>query len=546
MRLIFTLFALPFWVFLAAAGGVFYLGELSHRDTLAQNQEMARALAGPPPETVSFADFSRQNDVGLADEVSVQAVINPDYNYELTKKRKGRNTTRFLFVLFDAADPEDSKVARGALVLSAAEKARFIDEYYAENAEIGVGASGFVSVVTLNGQAENASDLSSLVNDAFDEQNLVKSDDFIYIEPFLEGRAAGLTPTMSADELRNIIRGVGLVVALIGLVKFALRRRRKTAPAATPQAAFSMEGTGLDAGQLTPAKAAMASTIEPEEAAEQKSKKPFPIKLVAVLALLGVAIYSGQLAYVAIVALVGLQLLAVRKTRHLITGALAKVTGRGGAPETSEDRIMAKVQDAARDVPVPKAAAAGLSDANSAPAKPTRREFPLPFARKGDPQADMSAVSAAPEAQPVAPEPMSDPKRGFSLSLPGLSRRANSAPGEATDTNPAETAPALFVESDKPKRGFALSLPSLRRKPQAEDSGSNATPSLTKAPRKKDAFQAAELFTSDETQEAPGLAGKIQLFMARLLPAERQPKAFADRPDPFEKLASEAQRSGAR
>ena len=41
----------------------------------------------------------------------------------------------------------------------------------------------------------------------------------------------GLTPTTTADEMRNIIRGVGLVAALIGLVKFALRRRKKAAQA---------------------------------------------------------------------------------------------------------------------------------------------------------------------------------------------------------------------------------------------------------------------------------------------------------------------------
>ncbi len=207
---------------------------------------------------------------------------------------------------------------------------------------------------------------------------------------------------------------------------------------------------------------------------------------------------------------------------------------------------MAKVQDAARDVSVPETAAVGFSEADSASVTPTKRGFSLPFARKDDPQAEVAAVSTTPEAQPDAPELMSDPKQGFSFSLPGLGRGATEDAEETVDTNPAETASAPFVETDMPKRGFAFSLSSLRRKSPVDDSVSDPVPSLTKMPRKKDAFQAAELFTSERTQKAPGLAGKIQLFMARLFPAERRPKAFAGRPDPFEKLASEAQRSGAR
>ena len=133
MRLVFAVFRLPFWVFLAAAGGIFYLGELAHRDTLAQNQEMARALAGKPPETVDLADFSRTMNTGPADEISVRGIINPDYNYELTKRRKGADKTRYMFVVFDAADPADSKMARGALVLTEDEKDKFVNEYYFEN-----------------------------------------------------------------------------------------------------------------------------------------------------------------------------------------------------------------------------------------------------------------------------------------------------------------------------------------------------------------------------------------------------------------------------
>ena len=542
MRLIFSLFALPFWVFLAAAGGLFYLAELSHRDTLAQNEEMARALAGPPPDTVSLAEFSRQNDIGLADEVSVQGVINPAYNYELTKKRKGRDTTRFMFVLFDASDPEESKVARGALVLSAAEKDKFVDEYYVENAELGIGAAGFISVVTLNGVAENSSDLTSLVNDAFDEQNLTKSADFIYIEPFLEGREVGLTPTMSADEMRNIIRGFALVVGLIGLAKLALRRRRKPATPAPAEAAFAMDTAPISAGQIKPAGQALAEPEAHAASLEPKPKKTFPIKAVAVIALLAAAIYSGHLAYVAVAALLALQFLAVKKTRHLITGVLTKVTGRGATDNTSEEKIMDKVQDAVRDDVVPQEKAAGGSDPELAPVKPAKRGLSLPFLKRRE----ETEVAPQPDEVQMQPDEATAPKRGFSLPLPGLRRGPKDEITAKTDAVSAKTVPLDDAQTEKPKRGFSLPLPSLRRKSQADDDASTAAPAMVKKPRKKDAFQAEDLFASDETAEAQGISEKVQLFMARMTPAERQPKAFAGRPDPFDRLAAEVERTAAR
>ena len=178
MRLVFSIFLLPFWVFLAAAGGLFYLGELAHRDTLTKNQELARALAGNPPATVDLADFSRAENMGLADEVSVRGVINPDYNYELTKQRKGADKTRFMFVLFDAADPQGSKMARGALVLTENEKDAFVNDYYFENSSVAVTETDAFSVITLNGLSEGSPDLSSMVRDVFEEQNLTKSREF--------------------------------------------------------------------------------------------------------------------------------------------------------------------------------------------------------------------------------------------------------------------------------------------------------------------------------------------------------------------------------
>ena len=344
MRLILSLFRLPFWVFLAAAGGLFYLGELSHRDTLAKNQELERALAGQPPQTVSLAEFDPEQNIGLADEISVQGVINPSYNYELTKRRKGPDTTRYLYVLFDAADTEATRIARGAMVLSEAEKDRFINAYYAENSEISVGEAGIASVITFNGQVQRTPDLSSMVRDAFDEQGLKRSENFIYIEPFLNGRAAGLSPTVSADEMRDLIRSVGLGAALIGVLKLVLRRRRRSKSAAEATAATTETAAPL----LAPVEAGGFDTTddgdEPIEEETPKRKKSLLARGLAIILLAGAAAYSGYGPYIAVFVAIVLVVLAARKVGKVIGGGLGRLGVSVPGVRKSDDAVMAKVQ----------------------------------------------------------------------------------------------------------------------------------------------------------------------------------------------------------
>lgn len=484
MRLVFAVFRLPFWVFLAAAGGIFYLGELAHRDTLAQNQEMTRALAGNPPETVDLADFSRTMNTGPADEISVRGIINPDYNYELTKRHKGADKTRYMFVLFDAADPADSKMARGALVLTEDEKDKFVNEYYFENSAIAFAETGAVSVITLNGQDEGSPDLSSMVRDAFEEQNLTKSENFIYIEPFLDGREAGLTPTMGANELRDIIRGVSLVAALIGLVKFARRRRKKAArsdegyeevPATSDAGTQFVQTVPIGGHGTDPAADAGAAR---DGAAAPKRRLPF--KTLAVVALIAVALYSGNFAYLSIALFIAAYVFIIRKTHKAISGGLNRL-GVTLPGSKSDAAILARVQkDAGAGAEIGAMAAEGAVRENGTDLSPSIHKEDLVEDSKDDETGH----------------------KGLGLPLPGLNRAE-----EATPAAPAPRAPVR---------------------------------------RSKEAFQAPVLFDYGDTDESRSIGGKLQLLLARLKPAEGAPRALAGRPDPFEKLASESRGNTAR
>ncbi|MFD1156426.1 hypothetical protein [Roseovarius aestuarii] len=525
MRLVFAVFRLPFWVFLAAAGGIFYLGELAHRDTLAQNQEMTRALAGNPPETVDLADFSRTMNTGPADEISVRGIINPDYNYELTKRRKGADKTRYMFVLFDAADPADSKMARGALVLTEDEKDKFVNEYYFENSAIAFAETGAVSVIALNGQDEGSPDLSSMVRDAFEEQNLTKSENFIYIEPFLDGREAGLTPTMSANELRDIIRGVGLVAALIGLVKFARRRRKKAArsdegyeevPATSDAGAQFVQtvpvgGHGTDPAADTGAARDGAATRDGAAA----PKRRLPFKTLAVVALIAVALYSGNFAYLSIALFIAAYVFIIRKTHKAISGGLNRL-GVTLPGSKSDAAILAQFQkDAGAGAEIGAMAAEGDVRENGTGLSPSIHKKDLVEDSK----------------EPVGTE--ASLTRGR-FKLPFVNRKRSAAPESAIEGN---------KDDETGHKGLGLPLPGLNR---AEEATPAASAPRAPVRRSKEAFQAPVLFDSGDTDESRSIGGKLQLLLARLKPAEGAPRALAGRPDPFEKLASESRGNTAR
>ena len=142
-------------------------------------------------------------------------------------------------------------------------------------------------------------------------------------------------------------------------------------------------------------------------------------------------------------------------------------------------------------------------------------------------------------------------KRRFGLNVPKIelkspfSKRAQdtqvTTEADETDTIPAEN---VVNVQEVAKRKFAISLPFLRRKP---DTGGVATPgdSPTKQPRKNESFKDATLVVTS-SDEAADLSTKLQVLFARLTPSERTPKAFAGRPDPFDRLANEVKRKPTR
>ena len=195
------------------------------------DQEAALRTSQPAP--VSLDVFNRKTDVHLAKEVHVTARMNTDYNYRLIEERDGRkDKIRYMYVFFGPSQAKSSKQARAAVIIKPEDKNTFIDLLLTQSAENfkallkNETTTAQANLYNLAGTRDLSPDLRKIANQAFDEQNLKKGPNFIYIEPFLEGRVAGLTPDYEFLSTWKYMWGSLLAFfALITAVKY-LRRHK--------------------------------------------------------------------------------------------------------------------------------------------------------------------------------------------------------------------------------------------------------------------------------------------------------------------------------
>jgi len=223
-RLFVLFLALPWWAYFPISGGIAWLGHYAYEAWLSEEAAKVEALATAPPAVVDLAMFSRERDVHLADEVHVKGWINTDLNYRLTLTEANTNRVkqeRFMYMMFGVDDPAGGSTVRAALVLNAAERDRFSDTF----ADYVVGDTANGPVFAFNAFAADTVALDDMAYDAIAEANLIPSPDFIFVEPFFDGREAALALGSPPEGLRKTFWQVAAVIALIGLGKAVLRAR---------------------------------------------------------------------------------------------------------------------------------------------------------------------------------------------------------------------------------------------------------------------------------------------------------------------------------
>ncbi len=260
-RLFAMLLALPWPVMALISAGLFWLAQDSHQRVTAFEAEKAQALQAGAPEPVAFDAFT-EADIHAADEVHVAAWLGTDYNYELTKQRKGTDTVRRMYVLFGPGDAETSKVARGIVLLSPGQVDGFIGHLLSRMYDPLDARMPF----HLNGAVDTSPELSDMVADAFAEQGLTKAEDFVVIEPFLEGREAALAPDPDAPmRVATVFGGLGALAALLALGKLLTGRGRKKRR--EDRANAELERAVMMATATRPVVAPLPTNSEPTNAA---------------------------------------------------------------------------------------------------------------------------------------------------------------------------------------------------------------------------------------------------------------------------------------
>lgn len=258
-RLLVLFFMLPWWAYIPMSAGVFWASERVYEKALETEAARASALETAMPEPVDLAVFDPARDIHVGDEVHVQGRIDHERDYELVEYTKGvPTTTRYLYMIFGANDPEGAREVRAALMLDKGEEERFVDTMANEWT---VGLSDVGWVYDFNGFASRTATLDDMAEDAIAEQGLTMAEDFVYVAPFFDGREVALAPHGVPGRTRQIGWIAAAVVVLIGVAKRVMAVR---AAAAGEARAAELAAPGEDDLAVAVASPDLSDAVAPD------------------------------------------------------------------------------------------------------------------------------------------------------------------------------------------------------------------------------------------------------------------------------------------
>lgn len=219
-------FRMPWHGYLMLSLAVAAFAVWMHSDLVRVEQEKKAALAQPAPAPVTLAAFRKDTDIHLAGEVNVIGWPNPDFNSYLVKGGGGEHGERLMFVLFDGGDSENAGVARAAILVPSALEQGFRNWLSAAGAQRDAVRARFDNgfgrqVYVFNGRVDPQPKLADLAMAALAEAGLVPAPEFIFIEPFLEGRQAALAADPATTmQLTAVVGAVSMVLLFAAISNF--------------------------------------------------------------------------------------------------------------------------------------------------------------------------------------------------------------------------------------------------------------------------------------------------------------------------------------
>ncbi|SLN77964.1 hypothetical protein [Roseisalinus antarcticus] len=226
MNLLVLLLRLPWWSYFGLAALVVWAGSNLQDHGRADAALAEAALASPPPTPTNMSAGTIAVPREL-NEVALRAQIVVDQNTELVTRTNGIPTARramFVLVAPEAVRMPDR--ARGFFVVPWNQRQETLD--WMTERMVGMGALG--PIVKLEGLLDTSSAGISHVRDVMSERGHPVASNPFFLEPFLDGREAGLAQAQrqsaSAGAMSWVFAGL---IALFGIIKrvFTVLMRRE-------------------------------------------------------------------------------------------------------------------------------------------------------------------------------------------------------------------------------------------------------------------------------------------------------------------------------
>lgn len=186
-----------------------------------QQKEAAKAaaLAGKAPAAVVIEQFDRTRNVGPANEVHIVGQVDLSRMMELTETKRGVERGRWNVAPIYAVGAKDNT----GPVLGVFDQHGSISDAQLSSMIIRNGA--FAPIMKINGQITTEFKDIRAVEKALKDPKL--ADNALIVDPFEDGRAAGLAASGEGQTIALVIMGLAVAVLGYGWFLFVRRRRQK-------------------------------------------------------------------------------------------------------------------------------------------------------------------------------------------------------------------------------------------------------------------------------------------------------------------------------
>jgi hypothetical protein len=228
-----SLFRMPIWLLLLFAAGFASLG-FDCRERLRQEAtEQAELLASPQPPAVAISTFDPKPEGRAVVEAHVTARWAPEYNSKLfTTQKDGHDTPdgTLLILLNESATADTARQVAAVIVTRPKDHDRLMDWMTSHIDDLVLPHP----LVRLEGVVGNAAETRHVEN-ILKKRGLTRAPGFFYLDPYLDGRTAALTPDPGrAESAPWPFWGVALALTALAGLRFALRGKTQAAPRPAP------------------------------------------------------------------------------------------------------------------------------------------------------------------------------------------------------------------------------------------------------------------------------------------------------------------------